>query len=115
MITTFRILHPVVVTTSQYSNQVSHDKKKLMTTKKILQIALKNKIEKVKSYVECDPFKNKLSSSCSQMWDEIEELSSALHDINVKLESYDNENVIRNTNMLNDYYNKSLNKDSLEL
>lgn len=115
MITTFRLLHPVGFTTSQYSDKVSHDKKKLISTKKILQIALKKKLDKVKSYVECDPFKNKLSASCTEMWDEIEELSSALHDIKVKLESFDDDNVMRNTNMLNDYYNKSLNKDSLEL
>lgn len=99
----------------QYSNRTSYDKKKLVTTKKRLQIALKNKLDKVKSYVECDPFENKLSVSCTQMWDEIEELSSALHDIKVKLEHQDNENVVRNTKMLNDYYNKHLNEDSLEL
>ena len=114
MITTFCLSHPLVVT-SQYSDRVSNDKKKLVTTKKRLQTALKIKIEKVKSYVECDPFENKLSASCTQMWDEIEELSSALHDIKVKLDHYDNENVKRNADMLNDYYIESLNKDSLEL
>ena len=114
MITTFSLSRPVVVT-SKHSDRVSSNKNKLMTTKKRLQTALKIKLEKVKSYVECDPFEYKLSASCTQMWDEIEELSSALHDIKVKLEHYDNENVIRNTKMLNDYYNESLNKDSLEL
>ena len=113
MITTFSLSHLVV--TSQHSDRVSSNKNKLMNTKKRLQTALNIKLEKVKSYVECDPFEYKLSAPCTQMWDEIEELSSALHDIKVKLKHYDNENVIRNTKMLNDYYNESLNKDSLEL
>tara|TARA_Y100000389_G_scaffold11145_1_gene10343 strand:+ start:457 stop:804 length:348 start_codon:yes stop_codon:yes gene_type:complete len=115
MFSTYRLSNSIVYASNQYKDRSLSDKKKLLTTKKRLQTALCIKIEKVKSYIECDPFEYKLSASCTQMWDEIEELSSALHDIKVKLKYYDNQNVIDNTNMLNDYYNKNLNKDSLEL
>jgi len=115
MFATFRPSNSVVYATNEYFDRVSHDKKKLMSTKKSLQTTLQLKLEKVKKYVECDPFENKLTTSCIQMWDEIEELSSALHDIKLKLEHYDDDNVIKNTNMLNAYYIEHLKKNSLDL
>lgn len=115
MFATSRLSNSIVYASNQYQGRGIYNKKKLLTSKKNLQTALNIKIEKVKSYIECDPFENKLSASCTQMWYEIEELSSALHDIKVKLEHYEDTNFINNTNMLNDYYNEQLNKDSLEL
>lgn len=109
MFPTFRVSNPVV-----YASKIPQDKKKLLTTKKRLQTALKIKIEKVKSRVECDPFANKLTAPCTQMWDEIEELSSALHDVKEKIKKFDDENYMRNVNMLNDYNNKN-SSGSIEL
>lgn len=97
---------------TQFRKNYLKAKTRLVDNKKRLQRMLYRKIEHVRNDESCDPFKYTITKDCELMWDEIEELSRALCDVNEKLKYYDNENIISNLELLN---LKSKYDNSLEL